>query len=669
MRKRKTVTAQLMLWIIPLVAALMMVVTIVTVFLTNQAVQSMKESELRKETNANVGVLNKSISEDLSSLEPIKAAMESMAFADDAERLAYLEITPNINASIPNGVYMGDDQNRYLDGSLWQPASDYVVAERTWYQEGMTHDEFALGAPYLDADTGRMIVSISSKVQVEGWGNTVLVGDMFLDQISEFIADLKIMDEASAYSFVMDPEHDLIIAHKATQYNGMTLEEAGEDDELIRYLQNNMSDDLLDRVVKADNHGTEYMLVAEAVEGTNWYLVCCVPERIVMNTLISLLKAICIIGFALMVVVVVILTFSIRNQMKPIGRLTKVIEGITSGDFTIDVVPRGNNEITTMSEKLRDFIAVMRETMQQITEISMQLGEQAASSADVSSVLSDTASVQSKAMGQMNTTVDDLAHSIENVAENATSLSEAVTVVFHNGADAEEKVNETVTAAEKGKMDIERVSTNMDKISDSMDALANTVREVGASTEEINNITGLIGDIAGQTNLLSLNASIEAARAGEAGKGFAVVADQIGKLANMSADAVHHIAELIEKINVQVANTVEQTGQSVEDIKESKELVHISYQTFMEIYDNVMMTDRNIKNVTAKIQEVDDVATSVAAITEEQSASTEEILATSESLYEQSQNIADNSREIEHMAEALEKTASVMKERMQQFKV
>ena len=116
------------------------------------------------------------------------------------------------------------------------------------------------------------------------------------------------------------------------------------------------------------------------------------------------------------------------------------------------------------------------------------------------------------------------------------------------------------------------------------------------------------------TNLLSLNASIEAARAGEAGRGFAVVADQIGKLASMSADAVKQISDLIAKVNAQVSDTVEQTGQSVENIKASKILVDISYKTFMEIYDKVIMTESNIKNVTDKIREVEDVATSMAAI-------------------------------------------------------
>jgi len=136
----------------------------------------------------------------------------------------------------------------------------------------------------------------------------------------------------------------------------------------------------------------------------------------------------------------------------------------------------------------------------------------------------------------------------------------------------------------------------------------------------------------------------------------------------MSADAVKQISDLIAKVNAQVSDTVEQTGQSVENIKASKILVDISYKTFMEIYDKVIMTESNIKNVTDKIREVEDVAISMAAITEEQSASTEEILVTSENLYEQSQSIADNSHEVEHMAAMLAESAKVIKEHMQQFK-
>lgn len=132
------------------------------------------------------------------------------------------------------------------------------------------------------------------------------------------------------------------------------------------------------------------------------------------------------------------------------------------------------------------------------------------------------------------------------------------------------------------------LSNNIDELNGANEASANEATELAQYIQEMSKLCDALNDsvvtmydfinvykksnedvsgIAGQTNLLSLNASIEAARAGEQGRGFAVVAEEIRHLSDSTKD-------LLVQNDKQAENILPKINQSVEAIKNLVESIN-----------------------------------------------------------------------------------------------
>ena len=658
MSKQKKSITSIKTKILTAVSALVLILVLILILLSYMISKNIIEDKSKQVLELSVknqaSQMEAWMTESLNVFNTFKENLETMDYTDEQIQTllnSYLGKSPNY----PDGFYIADSDGKVMqaDGVEYKKT---ISDDPVWYTEGLTRVNMAFGDVFTN-EAGDEVISASAILRNPDKIRVIAI-DVPIAHIQVIVNSFISMDDAQAV--LIDRSTMSILSQSEDSLSGSLSDDSGFLGTIGKKIDEQDYDS-----ISLDNNIVEF----REISGTNWVLVSYVPEASIFAELVSLRTTMAIVAVVILIILLVLMERMVNYMIKPIKSLTDSIVMMASGDFTVDIKTKGNDEITVMGQSMKDFAASMRKMINDIVNASETLQGQAESSSTVSGGLYEASLTPSKTIDNLNETVDQLSASVQEIAENATSLAMVVSETKDSSMEAEQKMNETVTVAESGKSDMEKVGEAMNVIQSSINSLQESIDEVGTASSEINNIVSMIGEIADETNLLALNASIEAARAGDAGRGFAVVASEIGGLADDSNKSVQKIQGLIDQVTSLVAETVEKAKQSVDEISSSSELVNQAVNTFDTIYDNIINANHVVNNMASSMSQVESVATNVAAITEEQAASAEVISGNAGNIAAESQNITNDSEKVADTAKELADTSENLMTQIKSFRV
>lgn len=242
-----------------------------------------------------------------------------------------------------------------------------------------------------------------------------------------------------------------------------------------------------------------------------------------------------------------------QSQMEEIAQLAGVAERLSSGDFTVQLDFQFQSTAGILLSAFRKMSDDLKGAIAGVTQAAGNVENFARRIRNHTHDMAEGTQRQSVEAEQSVATVRTLADQIKQSAEEAARFFDVV----EQGEKRASQSREGIQEALQGMRSIEEIVTD----------LSTKVKNLEESSRRIGDIIKAIIEIADQTNMLALNASIEAARAGEHGRGFAIVAEQVGKLADRTADATRETNSIISAIQNDIGGAIDAMHTGTDEIK------------------------------------------------------------------------------------------------------
>ena len=492
-----------------------------------------------------------------------------------------------------NTVYAGFNTRKHLDSS-WVATPEYDPRTRDWYKGAVSGKGLYITDIYVDANTGKPMVSLSVNLKI----NENLFGALATNLDMNDVRKLLDNNKKDSIQFFLVSEKGNFLVHEHYGFSDSIFEiENKSYAKLGQVILSNESN-----IGEAPLGAERVFFCSNRIPNTKWFLVSMQPISILLTEINKLIVKLIIISLLFFTVFSVAFFIILSVNIKPIKLTLSILKNISEGegDLTARLPVQGYGEISDLS-------IYFNRTMEKIRSAIETVGCNIAGMQGVGQNLSNNMIGTASAVNQISANIVGAKQQVLTQASGVTETAATVEEIIHtikqlNGSIENQSVRlgKSFSAIEQMVSNTASTTQTLDKTNEVIKTLAaataegkETVATSSSVTQKIAEESGslleasnVIQHIASQTNLLAMNAAIEAAPAGESGKGFAVVADEIRKLAEESSTQGKAITATLKVL-----------GGEIETLSSSA-------KTAEEKFTEIFMLSDQVKTMSQKLMEV-----------------------------------------------------------------